>query len=461
MSFRDTLTPMQIDAAEIGSHCLYPPRVLHEVDITKRIEGDLTRYIVRNRTAARYFLFKPTEYQIFRQFDGTHTLAEIVEERREESEPRPSLQSVIKFLTKLDSLGLIARGGVAEQTHGAAKRERGFYIKFPLYNPDSMLKWLDQKIGWALAKPFIIASFVAMALVALGLLLKFNEVRAYSHSVRSEYGMVVILLFVLTITALHEVAHGLACKHFGGDVREMGVMMIFYVIPALYCNVSDTHRLGRKQQRLWVIFAGIYCQLMLAALGALVWLMATPRTRLADFGFLVFFGGTFNVFINCNPLIKLDGYYALSQLLGVHNLQEYSSAYVRSGLARFLGLKVPLSIGPHRPALYISYWVGSITYTVYFSIWFIVGWAGSWLIGKFGFTGKVLTVGLIALFSEKLWRPILNQVYQIVAPVVRSLGARLRPGAGNKRRAAGETPGEPEAALNLSTTPSAQKLGLP
>jgi putative peptide zinc metalloprotease protein len=451
---------MQVDEEVVGAHCLYPPRVLDEIDITERIEGDHTRYIVRNRAAARYFLFKPTEYQIFRQFDGTHTLVEIVDGQREESEPRPSRQSVIKFLTKLDTLGLIARGGVAEQTHGAAKRERGFYIKFPLYNPDSLLKWLDRKIGWALAKPYIIASFVAIALVTFGLLLKFDEVRAYSHSIHSEYGMVVILLFVLTITALHEVAHGLACKHFGGDVREMGVMLIFYVIPALYCNVSDTHRLGRKQQRLWVIFAGIYCQLILAALGAFVWLMATPQTRLADFGFLVLLGGTFNVFINCNPLIKLDGYYALSQLLGVNNLQEYSSAYVRSLLARCLGLKVPPSVGPQRPALYISYWVGSITYTIYFSIWFIVGWAGSWLIGKFGFTGKILTVGLIALFSEKLWRPMLNQAYKIVARMLRSLGAPGRLRASNIPRTEGDTPAEPEATLTLSTTQSTQKLGL-
>jgi hypothetical protein len=406
---------MQIDDAEVGIHCLYPPRVVAEVDVTEQVEGDQTRYVVRNIATARYFLFKPIEYQIFRRFDGAYTPAEISAGQGQESGPRPSLQSVIKFLTKLDSMDLIARGGVAEK-NGAAKPSRGFYIKFPLFNPNSLLKWLDKRIGWALTGPFIAASFVVMALVALLLLTTHRaEIVPYTARIHSEYGVLVIMLFVVAITVLHELSHGLACKHFGGDVREIGVLLIFYVMPAFYCNVTDIYRLGRKQERLWVIFAGIYFQLTAGTLGALIWLVATPQTRLADLGFLIFFAGTLNVFVNCNPLIKLDGYYALSQLLGVQNLQAYSSAYVRSLVARLLGRKATPLIGPQRPVLYVTYWVASLTYTL-FLIWFIINWASGWLIGKFGLTGKVLTIVLIALFSERLWRPVLNRGYSVVAP---------------------------------------------
>src|SRR5215210_6249037 len=100
---------MQIDDAEVGIHCLYPPSVVAEVDVTEQVEGDQTRYVVRNSATARYFLFKPIEYQIFRRFDGAYTPAEIARGEGVESAPRLSLQSVIKFLTKLDSMGLIAR----------------------------------------------------------------------------------------------------------------------------------------------------------------------------------------------------------------------------------------------------------------------------------------------------------------------------------------------------------------
>lgn len=411
---------MQIDDAEVGTHCLYPPRVVAEVDVTEQVEGEQTRYVVRNRATARYFLLKPIEYQIFRRFDGAYTPAEIARGEGQESGPRVSLQSIIKFLTKLDSMGLIARSGGgsggAEQANGAQKPSRGFYIKFPLFDPDSLLKWLDRRIGWALTRPYIIASFIAMAIVAFLLLTtRRAEIVPYTARIHSEYGLVVIMLFVVAVTVMHELSHGLACKHFGGDVREIGVLLIFYAIPAFYCNVTDIYRLGRKQERLWVIFAGIYFQLTVGALGALVWLIATPQTRLADLGFLIFFAGTLNVFVNCNPLIKLDGYYALSQLLGVQNLQAYSTAYVRSLVERLLGRKATPLIGPERPVLYVTYWVSSLAYTL-FLIWFIIGWASGWLIGKFGLTGKILTIALIMLFSEKLWRPLLNRGYRVVAP---------------------------------------------
>src|SRR5262249_30663412 len=66
------------------------------------------------------------------------------------------------------------------------------------------------------------------------------------------------------------------------------------------------------------------------------WLMATPQTILADLAFLLLLGATFTIIINCNPLIKLDGYYALSQLVGIQNLQGRSAEYVGSVISRII-----------------------------------------------------------------------------------------------------------------------------
>ena len=408
---------MDTQEPQTAPYCLYPPRLAQEVDITEQTEAGIARYVVRNAATSRYFILKLPEYSVLRQFDGTLSLPEVARGGPQANGPRVALPALVRFLGKLDSLGLLARGG-ADDPIAAHQRERGLYIRLRLFNPDKLLAWLDRVFSWALTRTSIVSSFVLMVLVAFWMLARVDDVSTYSSYLYREYGIAVILGITLTITALHEFAHGLACKHFGGDVREMGVLLIYYVLPAFYCNVTDIYRLGRKQERLWVIFAGIYWQLLVSALGGLLWLIATPYTLLADLSLLVFIGGSFNILINCNPLIKLDGYYALSQALGVVNLQGRSSDYARSLFARLLGEPQERKADSRRPLLYISYWVCSILYSVIL-IWLILGWVSGELMDGLRFFGVLLTMLLAALLTEKWWKPILTRGRALLAAPVR------------------------------------------
>jgi multidrug efflux pump subunit AcrA (membrane-fusion protein) len=372
-------------------------------------------------------LLKPTEFQVFNRIDGSKAPDQIAVPENTDG-PRASRQAVIKFLGKLDALGLLVRGGGAP---GPVRAARELYPRFSLFNPDRFLSWLDSKIGWMIGRPFIAGSFVMMAVAALGMLIRGTEAAAYTSYTYEAYGLAIILLFTLIITTLHEFAHGLACKHFGGEVPEVGVLMIFYVLPALYCNVSDIHRFGRKRERVWVIAAGIYWQLLVATAGALVWLVATPQTVLADFSFLVFLGATFNILINCNPLIKLDGYYALSQMIGIQNLQSRSSEYVRSVIWRIIdgdrsragdnhrdrGAPAEKATAGHERtgvsatrqprAIYLLYWVLSIAYSIAL-VWLIVARVGDVLMDWLGVIGALLTLGLAFLVGQRFFRPVVR-----------------------------------------------------
>jgi len=402
---------------QLGAFCHYPPKLAHEVDITERVDPDGTRYIVRNTATSRYFILKQTEFSILSQFDGEQTVSNVASGLSTGTNPRVAIPTLVRFLTKLDSFGLLARGG-SENTFTTYQSARGLYIKFRLFNPDKFLASIDNVIGWALTKSSIVASFALMTVVAFLLFARAPEVSAYSSYLYREYGISVILLVTLTITALHEFAHGLACKHFGGDVREMGLLLIYYVLPGFYCNVTDIYRIGRKSQRLWVVFAGIYWQLVVSTVGGLCWLISTPYTLFADFALLVFIGGSFNILINCNPLIKLDGYYALSQALGVVNLQRRSSEYVRSLIARLIGEPKHSRIDPHRPFLYVSYWICSILYSVIL-IWLILGWISGELMDSLRFLGVVLTIVLALLLTERWWKPILIKLSRSIITLVR------------------------------------------
>lgn len=63
-----------------------------------------------------------------------------------------------------------------------------------------------------------------------------------------------VWLTLLSVTTCHEFAHGLTCKHHGGDVHEVGFLLLL-LMPCFYCNVSDAWLFREKSKRLWVTFS--------------------------------------------------------------------------------------------------------------------------------------------------------------------------------------------------------------
>lgn len=387
----------------------YPPRVIDQIEVSEQEESGTRRYVIYNPTTSRYFRLREPEYGIVKRLDGSRTLSQIAASESETRGLVIPLEALVAYVSKLDSLGLIARS----QTRAAAKPASTEYPRFRVFNPERLLSSLDRRLGWALTRPIISATFLLMAVVALGLIMRSDEVTSYTAYVLSNYGIVTILLFTVLITAMHEFAHGLALKHFGGRVNEVGVLMIFYVLPALYCNVSDIYRLPRRSERVWVLAAGIYWQMVVSAGGALVWLISTPHTPLADLGFLLLAGGMFNVLINCNPLIKLDGYYALSQWLGINNLQARARAAVSSLTAKLVDGRRAAPSTVDRPVLLTAYWVLSVIYTVVL-LWVVVALAGDWLMDRMGTSGVVLTLALALFLMRGLWLPSLKRFLRAV-----------------------------------------------
>src|SRR5206468_3193858 len=119
----------------------------------------------------------------------------------------------------------------------------------------------------------------------------------------------------------------LTCKHFGGEVHELG-FMVMYFQPAFYCNVSDAWLFPEKSKRLWVGFAGPYLELVLWALATIAWRLTEPDTWINYTSLIVMTLSGLRSFVDFNPFVKLDGYYLLSDYLEVPNLRRRSFKYV-------------------------------------------------------------------------------------------------------------------------------------
>ena len=176
----------------------------------------------------------------------------------------------------------------------------------------------------------------------------------------------VVFIFVKTI---HEFGHGLTCKHFGGEVHEMGALLILFT-PFLYCNVSDSWLLPDKRRRILVTAAGIFIEMTLAIIAAWVW-RATAPGLLHQITFNIMFTCSVTTLLfNANPLMKYDGYYMLSDALEVPNLKQKSNAAATGWAQRYL-------LGLHRggPAQFFSYELSPL-----FGLYAVASYLYGWLV---------------------------------------------------------------------------------
>ncbi len=146
------------------------------------------------------------------------------------------------------------------------------------------------------------------------------------------------MLFVGTKVA-HELSHAVMCRRMGSRCGSVGLLMLCGV-PCPYCDVTDIWRQPSAARRAAVMLAGIYVELIIAAVATFVWVGATdPAVRLHALNLMVICGISTIVF-NANPLMRYDGYYVLCDLVGSTNLrQEARDAFRRVITTRFAGPK--------------------------------------------------------------------------------------------------------------------------
>ncbi len=171
------------------------------------------------------------------------------------------------------------------------------------------------------------------------------------------------------VKVIHEFGHGLSCKAFGGEVHEMGFLLLCFS-PAMYCNVSDAWTLPNKWQRIIISGAGIYVELMIAAAATFVW-WNTPSHPFVNYLSLslMIVCSVSTVFFNGNPLMRYDGYYVLADWLEIPNLRDRANKYLqRLTMEYCLGMET-------QPEAYME-----LSRRILFVIYAVISWVYRWAI---------------------------------------------------------------------------------
>ena len=155
----------------------------------------------------------------------------------------------------------------------------------------------------------------------------------------------------------HETAHGLTCKHFGARVEKMQFLLMYFA-PTFMCDCTQVWIVGDKKARISTIIAGIWGDLMICVVATFIWWGTATGMWIHDFAYKVMMVTGIGVtLLNLNPLIKLDGYYLLSELIDETDLKEESTVYVSSWTRKHI-FRLPAEVEyvpRHRRVLYIVY----------------------------------------------------------------------------------------------------------
>jgi putative peptide zinc metalloprotease protein len=341
---------------------------------------------IKDPVSLRYFQLRDEEYAILRMLDGGTSLDEIKEQFEEQFAPlRVEVQQLQAFLGTLHRQGLIVADGTGqgarllERRREERRRQLGaalsnvLAIRFRGIDPEPLLLWLYPKCRW-LFSVWAVAASLLLALAALTLLaVQFETMQAklpQFHAFFNAQNAVWIVAALAVTKVLHELGHGLACRHFGGECHELGVMLLVFT-PCLYCNVSDAWMLPNKWHRVAIGAAGMYVELILAAVCTLLWWFSEPGLLNALCLNTMFICSVSTLLFNGNPLLRYDGYYILSDVLEVPNLGQQSTALIRRVLARWLAgvdLGSERMFPDRRRGLLVLYAVASTVYR-----WLIVG----------------------------------------------------------------------------------------
>lgn len=310
-----------------------------------------TNWVVKDPLTLEHFHFSPEEHALMEMLRRPTSLAAMAREFARQFPPRTINESEIwSFLSRLHEAGLVTSDAPGQGDELLRRRQRDRVrswslawaqltaIRFRGINPDAALTAIHRHTRW-LFSPLALALAAALVLFAASILIgHFDEflARLPALAVFADWRNLLWLFAAIgVIKCLHELGHALVCKHFGGEVPEMGVLLLVF-LPALYTDVTDAWRLPSKWQRIAVSAAGMGVELLIASVATIVWWYSQPGL-LQLVALDVMLIATVNTLaVNGNPLLRYDGYYILSDLVESPNLWQRSRDVLRTFTDRWL-----------------------------------------------------------------------------------------------------------------------------
>jgi putative peptide zinc metalloprotease protein len=312
-------------------------------------------WVIVDPVRGKYFQIGWSAYQILSRWSGRSAGA-VLSQIHADTTCRATTQDIddlLRFLYRNHLMREPPQGGYrAYAAQAEAVRPQWLmwlvhhylFFQIPLVRPDRFLRATLPFVEWLFSKS--VAWIIALIGLAGVYLVSrqwdvFTATFLYFFTPR---GLALYALSLAIVKVFHELGHAYTATRYGCRVPTMGIAMLV-MVPMLYSDTSDAWKLTSRRQRAAIGSAGMIVECALAALAIFAWNFLDDGVARS----LVFIVATTSLMvgaaINLSPFMRFDGYFVLSDWLGIPNLQERAFAFGRWQLRRLLfGLDMPMPV---------------------------------------------------------------------------------------------------------------------
>ena len=213
-------------------------------------------YVLRDPAGTQFLRVNASAYQFVGLLDGTRTVGEAWElVGGQMADDAPTQPEVIQILSQLHSANLLdaniaADAGVLLKRHKQLKQRQlqgrlmnVLFPRIPIWDPDRFLnRWLpvmNLVLSRARCRDLVHCRDRGGRCIGARGWPALKQAAAHAidfHANKENY--VWLLLTFVVIKLIHELGHAFMCRQHGGEVHELGLMLLVFV-PAAYVDASS------------------------------------------------------------------------------------------------------------------------------------------------------------------------------------------------------------------------------
>lgn len=352
------------------------PKLDPQVISKEHIEHGAPTVLAKMPGSDSFVRLTPEQWRLLELFDGVRSYKEVAELTQDATGVTFTEDDVKEFASFLqDQTDLFFRSPLdrnitLKQKVGADRHKRKRFgvsdiTDITLHRwprADDYLTKLQPYVEFVYTTWFTLLTLCCFGVMAWMWADKFGEIwndsfQFYNFSQKGFTDLIEFWLLFGAMAFFHESGHGMTCKHFGGKVEKMEFLLMYFA-PTFVCDVTQIWVIGDRKARLATIISGIWIDLIICFAATTIWWATAPGMGIHDFAYkVIMVSGIGVTLLNLNPLIKLDGYYMFSELIGEADLKERTTLYVSDWVKKNI-VRLPIEVEyvpRRRRVLYIAY----------------------------------------------------------------------------------------------------------